>query len=122
MAKERYPFNSHNIAVMQAFNASVIKLDQNGVTTGRVKYLKGIVVNNTNTTTVGILYVYDTNTEGASPTVTLQRLTVVIGPSETVVLDFSGRGIKFITGICGGMASAAGESPAYGITVWGYEE
>jgi len=107
---------------MQAYTASTIKLDQNAVTSGRVKWLRGITVSNTNTTTIGILYVYDSNTEGASPTVTLQRLTVVIGPSETVVLDFSGRGIKFITGICGGMASAAGESPAYGITVWGYEE
>ena len=121
MAK-RYPFSSQNVAVMQAYTASTIKLDQNAVTSGRVKYLRGIVINNTNTTTVGILQVYDSNTEGANPTVTLQRLTVVIGPSETVVLEFPAPGIKFITGIVGAMASAAGESPAYGITVWGYEE
>ena len=122
MAKERYPFDSHNVAVMQAFNASVIKLDQNGVTSGRVKYLKGIAITNNIAAEIGLLYIYDTNTEGASPTVTLQRLTILIGPSETVLLEFSGKGIKFITGICGGMATAVGEIAAYGITVWGYEE
>jgi len=121
MAK-RYPFSSHNVAVMQAYTASTIKLDQNAVTTGRVKWLRGISITNNIAAEIGLLYVYDSNTEGANPTVTLQRLTVVIGPSETVVLDFPSPGIKFITGIVGAMASAAGESPAYGITVSGYEE
>lgn len=121
MAK-RYPFSSHNVAVMQAYTASTIKLDQNGVTTGRVKYLRGISVSNSITNEIGVLRVYDSNTEGANPTVTLQRLTVVVGPSETVVLEFSNPGIMFATGIVGAMASAEGEIIAYGITVWGYEE
>ena len=122
MAKQRFSFNSHNIAVMQAYDASVIKIDQGGVTSGRVKYLKGISITNNIATEIGLLYIYDTNTEGPSPTVTLQRLTVLIGPSETVVLEFSGKGLKFVTGLCAGMATAVGEIAAYGITVWGYEE
>lgn len=121
MAK-RYPFSSHNIAVMQAYDASGIKLDQNGVTSGRVKYLRGISITNNEAAEIGLLYIYDSNTEGAMSTPTEQRLTVIIGQSETVVLDFGSPGIKFTTGIIGGMATATGEMPAYGITVWGYEE
>ena len=117
---KRYPFSSHNVAVMQAYTASTIKLEQNGVTTGRVMWLRGISVSNIETAEVGILRVYDSVTEGANPTVTLQRLTVVIGPSETVVLDYPAPGIKFITGVSGSVT--AGTVAAYSVHCTGYEE
>jgi len=122
MAK-RYPFSSHNVAVMQAYGTSGIKIDQNGVTSGRVKWLRGISITNNIAAEIGLLYVYDYNTEASMTALaTLQRLTVIIGPSETVVLEFPAPGIKFITGLIGAMATAVGEIAAYGITVWGYEE
>ncbi len=120
MAK-RYPFMSYSDEVMAAFDVDSRQLDQNGVTSGRVKWLRGIMITE-NGGTAGTLWIYDYNTEGASPTATLQRATIYVGAYDTAVIDFGAPGIKFVTGILAGLAAAGATIPAYGVTVWGYEE
>jgi len=120
MAK-RYPFSSYSDEAMAAFDSDARQLDQNGVTSGRVKWLRGIMVTE-NGGAAGTLQIYDYNTEGKDPTATLQRASIYVGANSTVVIDFPAPGIKFVTGIIAGLAAAGATIPAYGIAVWGYEE
>lgn len=120
MAK-RYPFMSHSDEAMAAYDSDARQLDQNGVTTGRVKWLRGIMITE-NGGLPGTLQIYDYDTEGTDPTVTLQRAAIYIGANQSVVIDFPAPGLKFVTGILGGLDAAGATIPAYGVTVWGYEE
>lgn len=122
MAK-RYPFVGYSDEEIDvAFDTDCRQLDQNAVTTGRVKWLRGIMITE-NVGVAGTLQIYDKHEEGSSPTSTLQRAAIYIGANQTIVIDFPAPGLKFVTGIIAGLASASGATiPAYGITVWGYEE
>ena len=120
MAK-RYPFLGYNDEAMAAYDSDARQLDQNGVTAGRVKWLRGIMITESGGV-AGVLYIYDYDTEGTDPTVTLQRASIYIGANTTVVVDFVAPGLKFITGLVAGLASATSTIAAYAITVWGYEE
>ena len=118
---KRYPRSSYSDAAMAAFDSESRHLLQNGVTTNRRFFLRGMAITE-NGGVAGTLYVYDSTTEVASPTTTLQRLTVYVGAYDTVVIDFGAPGIEFRTGVIAGLAAAGATVPAYGITVWGYEE
>ena len=118
---KRYPFSNYSDEAMAAFDTDSRQLDQNGVTSGRVKWLRGIMITE-NGGVSGTLFIYDYNTEGASPTATLQRAAVYVGANSTAVIDFPAPGLKFVTGIIAGLAAAGATVPAYGVTVWGYEE
>ena len=120
MAK-RYPFISYNDEAMAAYDSDARKLDQNDVTTGRVKYLRGIMITE-NGGTAGTLLIYDYDTEGTDPTTTLQRGAIYVGANSTVVVDFPAPGLKFVTGILGALLASGATISAYSITVWGYEE
>ena len=129
MAKERYPLSGYNITAMVAKATSCTSLiDTMGtsklaVTTGRVFWMRGMVVTNEHATTGGALEVWDEAEAGtpAAPTAANQRLTVYVGPTETVVLDFPAPGIKFITGVCG-TCEATMTVNAFGVQCFGYEE
>lgn len=119
---QRYTFLGWSDAAMAKFDSSANQLWSAGVTTGRVAYLRSIMITETGGT-AGTLLIYDYNTEGASPTVTLQRATIYVPASCTTMVDFPAPGIKFVTGILGALLATPGATiPAYGITVWGYEE
>lgn len=120
MAK-RYPFSSYSDEAMDNVTTDGRQLDQNGVTTGRVKWLRGIMITE-NGGAADTLNIYDYNTEGADPTAALQRAAIYVGANSTVVVDFPAPGLKFVTGIIGGLVSDTATIPAYGIAVWGYEE
>jgi len=120
MAK-RYPFSSYSDEAMDAYDDDCRKIDQNDVTAGRVKWLRGIMITE-NGGTAGTLQIYDYDTEGASPTATLQRAAIYFGANQTTVIDFPAPGLKFIDGIIAGMDADGPTVPAYGIVVWGYEE
>lgn len=119
---QRYTFLGWSDSAMAAFGTNAFKLLDAGVTTGRVAYLRSIMVTETGGN-AGILYIYDYNTEGASPTTTLQRATISFPASATTMVDFPAPGLKFVTGILGALAAAPGAVVgAYCVTVWGYEE
>jgi len=119
---KRYPRSSYSDEAIDDFAVDCRHLLQNGVTTNRRFYLRGMSITNTHASSAGTLYIYDSTTEGASPTATLQRLTVYVGPIDTAVFDFGAPGIEFRTGIIAGLAAAGATISAYGVTVWGYEE
>ena len=118
---QRYTFLGYTDEAMVAFDTDARKLWDAGVTTGRVAYLRSIIVTETGGVG-GTLYIYDYNTEGASPTATLQRATIYIPATGSTMIDFPAPGLKFVTGILGALAAAGATIPTYGITVWGYEE
>ena len=119
---QRYTFLGWNDTAMAAFGTSAYKLWDAGVTSGRVAYLRSIIITETGGT-AGILYLYDYNTEGANPTVTTQRATIYCPASCTTMVDFPAPGLKFVTGILGALAVAPGAAiGTYCVTVSGYEE
>ena len=127
MAK-RYPLSGYNDDAMTAKTTvysciNTLGVQKLGVTTGRVFWLRGLVVTNEHATTGGAFELWD-QAEAATPaagTAANQRLTVYIGPTETVALDFPAPGIKFITGVSGS-AEATMTVNAYGVQCTGYEE
>ena len=127
MAK-RYPLSGYNDDDMAATGSAAhscintlgaVKL---GVTSGRIFWLRGLVVTNEHTSNGGTLELFDEAEAGtpAAPTAANQRLAVYVGPTETVGLDFPAPGIKFVTGVCG--AVSAGTVAAYSVHCSGYEE
>ena len=118
---QRYTFLGYTDEAMAAFDSDARKLWDAGVTTGRVAYLRSIIITETGGT-AGTLYLYDYNTEGASPTTTLQRATIYCPASCTTMVDFPAPGLKFVTGILGALAAAGATIGAYAVTVLGYEE
>lgn len=118
-----YPVSSYNDEDMAAFDApgECRHLLQGGVTTGRVLWLRGMKVTNS-VAGAPILSLYDSNTEGASPAVTLERFRATIPATATTEFDFGSPGLKFVTGIIAGEVAALGGILAYDINIWGYEE
>ena len=127
MAK-RYPLSGYSDDAMASTGSAThscintlgaVKL---GVTSGRIFWLRGLVVTNESTTAGGSFELFD-EAEAATPvapTAANQRLCVYIGPIDTVVLEFPAPGMKFITGVCG--AVSAGTVAAYSVHCTGYEE
>lgn len=128
MAK-RYPFSGYNdddLAATTEVTHSCINsmgAQKLGVTTGRVLWLRGLVVTNEHATTGGVIELFD-EAEAATavtPTAANQRLTVYVGPIDTVVVDIPAPGIKFISGICGAVPTTMTVA-AYSVHCTGYEE
>lgn len=128
MAK-RFPLSGYNTTAMVAKSTSctscidTVGTSKLAVSSGRVFWLRGIVITNEHATTGGAIELWDEAEAGTptTPTTANQRLTVYVGPTETVALDFPAPGIKFITGVCG-TAEATATVNAFGIQCFGYEE
>ena len=92
-----------------------------GVTTGKVFCLRTLKITNEHATETATVEFYDeaeAGTPGAA-TAANQRLCVLVGPKNTVVVDFT-PGVYFKTGICAGVT--LGTIAAYSVHVSGYEE
>lgn len=92
-----------------------------GVTTGKVFILRSLQITNEHATANAVVKIYDEAEAGtpAAPTAANQRLTVIVGPTDTIVLDFT-PGLFFKAG-CGAVQSG-GTINAYDAAVSGYEE
>lgn len=121
MGAKRYAKCSYNDEALAIYSSDARQLLQNGVTSGREFWLKGIAITNSHASQGTIVNLYDSNTEGASPTTTLQRAALYVGPINTAVFSFEAPGIKFATGILAATVAAVGTIDAYAVTVWGYE-
>jgi len=121
MGVKRYAKFSYNDEALAIYSSDARQLLQNGVSSGREFWLRGIAITNSHASEGVVVNLYDSNTEGASPTATLQRAALYVAAANTAVFSFEGPGIKFATGILAGLATATGTISAYSVTVWGYE-
>lgn len=117
----KYAKSSYNDEALDIYSTDARQLLQDGVSSGREFRLRGIAITNSHASQGVVVNLYDSNTEGASPTATLQRAALYVGPIDTAVFSFEAPGIKFATGILGGLATSAGTIGAYAVSVWGYE-
>jgi len=117
---DKYPVSSYNDEAIAAFDVDSRQLLQNGVTAGRVFWLRELTV--TKTGAADEISLYDSNTEGASPTVTLERWRGFVPATSTTQFKWDAPGLKFLTGILAGEVAAVGGIAAYAISVSGYEE
>jgi len=124
---QKYQVSSYNAEALDKYDSDCRKLLQNGVTSGRNFYLRGICITNAHASNADQVVLYDSNSEGAEaagPDAADRRLVLYCGPANTVTFDFSAPGIKFATGVL----AADLESPAAGtfatnsISIWGYEQ
>ena len=93
-----------------------------GVTSGRVLFLESLSITNTHASAKATVKIYD-EAEAASPTTPTaanQRYTVVVSPGDTAMIEFSGKGLKFITGCCA--TQSGGTIGTYCVTVTGVEK
>ena len=75
---------------------------------GRVFEMQSLVVSNEHATQVAVLEVWDAN-EAAAPSAAVQRLTVMVGPTNTVALSWPrGAGPKFSIGCVGSIDAGTG--------------
>jgi len=126
----RYPRSSYNDEALEKYNTGDNKeLLKDGITSGRVFYLRGLVITNAHATQADQVVIYDDATEDGEgetpgPAATDRRLTIYCGPANTVVIDFPAPGIKFVDGMVASTLESpnAGTFAAYGIAVIGYEE
>ena len=92
-----------------------------GVTSGRVLKVKSIAVTNEHASANAVVKVYD-EAEAATPTTPTaanQRLTIIVGPADTCMVDFE-EPVFFKTG-CSATQSG-GTVNAYDVAVVGWEE
>lgn len=125
----RYARASYNDEALAKYDADCVELLKGGITSGRVFYLRGIVITNAHVSNSDEVVIYDDDSEGIEgatpgPAAADRRFSIFCGPANTVVLDFGAPGIKFTVGVL----AAKLESPAAGtfatnsISIWGYEE
>lgn len=124
----RYPRSSFNDEAVAAYGSDCIELLQGGITSGRVFWLRGIVITNAHAANADQIILYDDDTEGdeagTGPAAVDRRLAIYCGPADTVVLDFPAPGIKFVVGLLGAKleSPASGTFATHSIAVIGYEE
>lgn len=125
----RYKRSSYNDEALVRYDAGNKQLLKDGITPGRVFWLKGLVITNAHAANADQVVIYDDPTEAAEgvvpgPAAADRRLTVFCGPADTVFIDFPGPGMKFIAGMVASTLGvpAAGTFNAYSIAVTGYEE
>jgi len=118
----RYPRSSYNDEALDAITATK-ELLKGGITSGRVFWLRGLVITNAHAANADQVVIYDDPTEGAE-TEADRRLTIFCPVADTIVIDFPAPGIKFIDGMTAAKleSPASGTFPKYGIAVTGYEE
>lgn len=118
----RYPRSSYNDEAIDVVG-STKELLKGGITSGRVFWLKGLVITNAHAANADQVVIYDDPTEGAE-TGTDRRLIIFCGPADTVVIDIPGPGMKFIDGVTAAKleSPASGTFAAYSIAITGYEE
>lgn len=116
--------SSYNDEELTTIATEARDLLQGAITTGRVFYLRGITLTNTDAA-AGHMFIYDIATEtGAAPTATLQRIALYVPATTTSKFEFSAPGIKFVSGVVAATAAHPldGAFAAYSVTIWGYEE
>lgn len=118
----RYPRSSYNDEAIDVVGATK-ELLKGGITSGRIFWLRGLVITNAHAANADQVVIYDNPTEGAE-VATDRRLIIFCGVADTVVIDFPAPGMKFIAGMTAAKleAPASGTFAAYGIAVTGYEE
>jgi hypothetical protein len=90
-----------------------------GITSGRVFWLRGLVITETGGTTDATVIVYDQAEDEA--TAANQRIPKLICPKGvTTTVEFPAPGVKFITGVTATVSGGA--VAAYNASAIGYEE
>jgi len=125
----RYARYSYNDEALAKYDSDCRELLQGGVTSGRVFWLRGIVITNAHASQADQVVLYDSDSEGAEggtpgPAATDRRLTIYCGPANTVSLDFGAPGIKFEDGVLAAALNdpAVGTFATHSISIYGYEE
>ncbi len=115
-------YNDDNIASNAYSCLNRLGASKLGVTTGKVFCLRTLKITNEHASAPAVVKFYDEAEAGTpgAPTAANQRLCIIVGATNTVVLDFT-PGVYFKTGVCA--AQAGGTVNAYsGVHVSGYEE
>lgn len=111
----KYPRSGYND---DALTTTTISLLTAGISSGRVFWLRGLVITETGGTTDATVKLYDQ--AEAAVTAANQRLPAIICPKGiTTQIEFAAPGIKFITD-CEATVSG-GAVAAYNAAAYGYE-
>lgn len=112
----RYPRSGYND---EALTTTTKDLLTPGIASGRVFWLRGLVITETGGATDATVVVYDQ--AEAAVTAANQRVPNLICPKGvTTTVEFDAPGIKFITGVTATVAGGA--VAAYNGVAYGYEE
>jgi len=116
----RYPKVGYNDTALDANARAILEPDR--LTSGRVFWLKGLVISNEHATGIAVVEIWNEEEAGTptTPTTANQRLNVQVGPGDTVVVEFPGPGVKFTAGPTA--TQSGGTVGAYSVYASGYEE
>lgn len=115
--------SSYNDEAIPNITVEAHDLLQGQITTGRVFWLREVIVANQGAAAAD-LFLYDIGSEtGVAPVATTQRVELYVPPLTTTKFTFSDPGILFKLGVQAATSAALpGTLAAYGITISGYEE
>lgn len=120
---QRFPVSGYNNDAIATNAYSLLNSQgaaKTGVTSGRSFWMKSITITNTHASGKALVDIFDQAEDASNPpTAANQRLTVIVGPEDTVMLDFPGPGIEFLTGCVA--AQTGGTVAKYAVATSGYE-
>ena len=111
--------NGYNVAAITAIGVGSIRILPGGITSGRVFWLRSLVLTNEHATDQGIVELWD-EAEAVTPAAANQRGAFVVPANDTLVLEFAAPGISFATDVTA--TASAGTFSAYSQLVSGFEE
>ena len=116
---QRFPKSGYNVAAITAIGVGSLQILTGGITTGRVFWLRGLVLTNEHAANQGIAELWD-QAAAVTPTPANQRGAFVVPANDTLFLEFAAPGILFTTDVT--LTVSAGTLAAYSQLVSGYEE
>lgn len=117
----RIPFSGYNDEAIEDTNAKSVSSDADFATQDKTFWLRGISISNDHATETATVTFYDSDEAALAGIAATARCSIIIGPQDTVVADYSAPGIPFRTEVCAG-DDAAGTFATYSVSVWGYLE
>lgn len=122
---DRYPIDGYNDTILAANAYSLLNTKgaaKLGVTSGRTLRLKSILITNEHATDNAVVKIFDEAQKAvpAPPTPANQRLTIIVGPTDTVMVEFPKPGAFFRTGVSA--IQTGGTVNAYDVHVTEFEE
>ena len=116
----RYSKVGYNDTALDGNARSILETER--LRSGRAFFLKGLVISNEHASAIAVVEIWNEE-EAASPTTPTaanQRLNIQVPPSDTVVVEFPGPGVKFTAGPTA--TQVGGTVAAYSVYCLGYEE
>ena len=122
---DRYPIDGYNDTLLGANAYSLLNTKgaaKLGVTSGRTLRLESILITNEHATDNAVVEIFDEAQAAvpAPPDAANQRLTIIVGPENTVMVEFPKPGAFFRTGVSA--IKTDGTVNAFGVHVTGFEE